>query len=310
MPTRILRDLTTSERYNRASYFDQSLYTRLLNKVDDYGRHEANPVLLASLCFPYGDADIGFLPMQSGKVEGGLRSLASKGLIYVYKAAGKTYLVMHKWKERIRTESRCPCPKSGTPLFGDLAGLETEPENITQPDTEGETIEQAHINKVLTQHIRQMSDNCQTNDSQVSDKCLLPTPCTHRPVPIAYSPECEQVHDRPLGDLRESLCRLFGRDPEDRWSYEEERLLVEVAGRKNVLAEFLAISEHRFKTPESDRRFLKGRDVLGLLRDWNQALDQAKLSKGFKPPKDDGLTQHERDLVAGLAGKMRVTDTL
>jgi hypothetical protein len=335
MPTRILRDLTTSDRFNRASYFDQSFYIRLLNKVDDYGRHEANATLLASVCFPYGDADIGYLPMQPLKVEGGLRSLASKGLIYVYNVGGKQYVYLHKWRERIRTASRCPDQNSGTPVYGDLSGMENmleEPEKITIQTEKSVDIAEIHASKILAARSGQMPCECQSNTSQPSDKCTLPTPYALRPTPNRPSPECpsndSQLSDKrqtepgnpvpvlkplppsKLTALKANFNSLFNRPSNAPWAYDEESLLAEISRRPDCLSEFSIIVAHRRTALPEERKYLKGRDVLGLARDWTQALDQARAATG-KPSgeeewKDKELQASIQRGLKNLVAKIKI----
>lgn len=109
MPVRLLRaTLRTSERWHRAKYFDRCLYISLLNLVDDYGRYEGNPTLLASECFPYGDEN--GLPMTATAIDGGLRSLASKDLLIVYRKDGKQFIGLTRWDERKRSKPKFPGP--------------------------------------------------------------------------------------------------------------------------------------------------------------------------------------------------------
>lgn len=104
MPVRLLKPtLRTSERWHRSTYFDRCLYISLLNLVDDFGRYDASPQLLASECFPYGDEE-GF-PMTPGQIDGGLRALASKDLLFVYESGSKQYLQITRWHERVRQKA-------------------------------------------------------------------------------------------------------------------------------------------------------------------------------------------------------------
>ncbi len=109
MPQRILRPgLTTSKRFNRCSWPAQSLYARLLTLVDDYGRFEADPQLVDSYAFPFGGPDGQML--TSADICEQMRALADKKLLVLYEIDGKQYLQLTAWKERIRSESKCPAP--------------------------------------------------------------------------------------------------------------------------------------------------------------------------------------------------------
>lgn len=112
MPQRLLRPtLRQSKRWNRLSWFDQSFYIRLLTIADDYGRYEADPELLRSELFPYGDPDGHAVSVPT--IVSSLRTFASKDLIVLYEVDSKQYLQLLRWKERARTESRFPEPVCG-----------------------------------------------------------------------------------------------------------------------------------------------------------------------------------------------------
>lgn len=111
MPNRILRaSLRQSQRWNSLSFLAQSLYVRILTLVDDYGRYEAHPQLLANECFPYGD-DKGE-PVSRDALEQSLRSICTANMAVLYEHEGKRLLQLLRWKEHARTDSKFPeCPK-------------------------------------------------------------------------------------------------------------------------------------------------------------------------------------------------------
>lgn len=83
---------------------------RLITIVDDFGRYEADPELLRSELFPYGDPDGTQIDVRA--FARALRTFADTNIIEVYQSGeGKTYLQVTRWKERIRSESRFPDPK-------------------------------------------------------------------------------------------------------------------------------------------------------------------------------------------------------
>lgn len=110
MPQRFLRPgITTSRRFNSLDWQAQSFFVRLLTIVDDYGRHEADPTLLASLCFPL-NRDI---TMQT--VDNICSQLLAAGLATFYAGPDeKRYLQLSRWKEVPRSQSRCPAPPDNT----------------------------------------------------------------------------------------------------------------------------------------------------------------------------------------------------
>lgn len=111
MPNRILRaPIRQSQRWNALNFFSQSLYIRILTLVDDYGRYEAHPQLLANECFPYGD-DKGE-PVSRDAVEQSLQCICSANMAVLYEYEGKKLLQLLRWKEHARTDSKFPeCPK-------------------------------------------------------------------------------------------------------------------------------------------------------------------------------------------------------
>lgn len=109
MPNRILRAaIRQSRRWNRLSYFDQSLYIRLLTLVDDYGRYEADPQLIRHEAFPRGLPDGN--DCQLTAIVSGLRAIVSQGMATIYRHDGAEFLQLTHWTERIRSASRFPVP--------------------------------------------------------------------------------------------------------------------------------------------------------------------------------------------------------
>lgn len=105
MPNRILKaGLRSSERWDACTWQAQSFYVRLLTLVDDYGRYEADPVLLRSEAFPRRE------DIRAQQVIAWSEELEKHRLVVFYKASGKQYLALTNWTERIRSESKFPDP--------------------------------------------------------------------------------------------------------------------------------------------------------------------------------------------------------
>lgn len=103
MPQRFLRPgLTTSQRFNAASWQAQSLYVRLITLVDDYGRFDAHPMLLKSLAFPF-NPEITCEQMISL-----CEQLLANDLADFYEKDGKKYLQLSRWQEKARSHSKFP----------------------------------------------------------------------------------------------------------------------------------------------------------------------------------------------------------
>ncbi len=110
MPQRLLRPaIRQSKRWNRLSLIGQSLYIRLLTLVDDFGRYEADPQLLSSECFPYGDPDGNAVTCQQMIAACG--QMSASDMVILYEFEGSKYMQLTRWKERVRSsESRFPAP--------------------------------------------------------------------------------------------------------------------------------------------------------------------------------------------------------
>ncbi|MCP5525123.1 MAG: hypothetical protein H7A46_26665 [Verrucomicrobiales bacterium] len=107
MPQRFLRPgITTSEAWNHASWFEQSLFVRLLTLVDDEGRHDARIAIVHAGCFALRD------DVTREQTASALAELHRLGLVECYEVDGKPYLQVARWQERARNKSRWPGPPS------------------------------------------------------------------------------------------------------------------------------------------------------------------------------------------------------
>jgi len=107
MPNRILRDWTDSEPINSLSWQAEVFFTRLIMKVDDFGRFSANPKLLRSLLFPIRDG------VRDADIARDLAACEEAGLIAVYESEGKPYLQVEKFGNTPRAKtSKFPSPAS------------------------------------------------------------------------------------------------------------------------------------------------------------------------------------------------------
>lgn len=104
MPQRFLRPgITTSERWNALDWFSQSFYIRLITLVDDYGRYEANYMLLKSHAFPITQN----ISLQT--IVSSCEKMHSVGLVVFYThPVGKNYLQITNWGEKPRSEPKYP----------------------------------------------------------------------------------------------------------------------------------------------------------------------------------------------------------
>lgn len=133
MPQRLLRPgLTTSRHFNKLDWQSQSFYIRLITIVDDYGRCEAEPELLASLCFPF-NRDI-----KCQRIADICQQLTDNGMAIFYQVDGTKFMQLTKWKERTRSESRYPAPSAdicqhGADICQQMIASPPQPQPQPQP---------------------------------------------------------------------------------------------------------------------------------------------------------------------------------
>ena len=96
MPNRILRDWTDSETIDQLDVATERFFTRLIMKVDDFGRYSANPKLLKSSLFPL-KSDI-----RETDITRWLAECEKAGLIALYDVAEKGYLQINNFKQVLR----------------------------------------------------------------------------------------------------------------------------------------------------------------------------------------------------------------
>src|SRR4029077_13770933 len=106
MPNRILREgILTSRRVDRLSAPAELFYRRLMSKLDDYGRCEADVELLLSICYP-----LRVKTTKPAQVKEWLRECQAACLLVTYAANGKAYLQYLDWRQQTRSESKYPPP--------------------------------------------------------------------------------------------------------------------------------------------------------------------------------------------------------
>jgi hypothetical protein len=101
----IREGILTSERINALSERAELFYRRLMSVVDDYGRFSANPTLLRASCYP--------LKLDSVKEDSIKKHLAEAedaGLVVLYTVAGKAYLELQDFGQRVQSKSKFPEP--------------------------------------------------------------------------------------------------------------------------------------------------------------------------------------------------------
>ena len=106
MPSRIIREgLIDSERINQLSCYAEVFFTRLILKADDYGCYMAHRRLLVASLYPL-KTDI-----TTEHLDTCIAECVNAGLISEYEDAGKKYLFIHAFKQRVRLKfKKWPAP--------------------------------------------------------------------------------------------------------------------------------------------------------------------------------------------------------
>lgn len=134
MANRVLRDYTASEKINNISYQAEVLFVRIMMKADDYGSFHANIKLLKSQCFPLRTDTV-----RDADISRWLDELQTSGLIVVYTHAGKQYLRIIDFGQRLRNMRNCfPQPiNNNSQQFAATCG--NPPPETKRNETEEET---------------------------------------------------------------------------------------------------------------------------------------------------------------------------
>lgn len=110
MPSRIIKEtIITSESLSNITADAERFFWRLVVKADDFGLYYGDPVILASLCFPWK-------PPARQKVQSWLTELVREGMVGTYTGDdGKKYLKLLNWgknQQQRAKESKYPVPTS------------------------------------------------------------------------------------------------------------------------------------------------------------------------------------------------------
>lgn len=107
MPNRVLRDWTGSDKIVELSVHGERFFTRLIMKVDDFGRYPTNPKLLKPHLFPLLIDQIRETDITRWTAE-----CERAGLIAVYEFASKQYLQIVEFNQRLRIKkAKFPGPQ-------------------------------------------------------------------------------------------------------------------------------------------------------------------------------------------------------
>lgn len=104
MPTRIIRDgILTSDRINMLTPLAELFYRRLMSVADDHGRFPANPTQLRAFCYPMRLDSV-----KESDIKKYLAECSKAGLLELYSVAGKDYLQVIDFGQRINGKSKFP----------------------------------------------------------------------------------------------------------------------------------------------------------------------------------------------------------
>lgn len=96
MPNRMLRDWTYSEKIHRLSVEAERFFTRLIMKVDDFGRYYGNSKLLRASLFPLHNR------LKEEKVIKWINECEKADLLLIYEVDGKKYLEIKFFDQKLK----------------------------------------------------------------------------------------------------------------------------------------------------------------------------------------------------------------
>lgn len=135
MPNRVLRDCTDSEKINMLDVHAERFFYRLIMIVDDYGRYYAHAGLLRSRMFPFQIDKI-----READITRSMAACQEAGLIVFYEVAGKWYLEINDFKQRLdKAKEKYPSPITGNSITIDNDFPVEKKRNRKEKETESET---------------------------------------------------------------------------------------------------------------------------------------------------------------------------
>lgn len=109
MPKRLVADFSDDSRFDDIEASEERLYLRIFLKADDFGRFHADPRLIRGACFPLIES------ILTTDIRAGLDELEKRGLIALYEASGKPYLVIIDFGQRLKSSKAKFPPLPGKP---------------------------------------------------------------------------------------------------------------------------------------------------------------------------------------------------
>jgi len=108
VPNRIIREaILSSEKMALLGWPEEVFYRRLMSIVDDFGRTEANPLLVRARCYPLQTDAV-----RVTDISRWMAACQTAGLILCYAVQGKQYLEVNNFGQQQRSASKYPAPTS------------------------------------------------------------------------------------------------------------------------------------------------------------------------------------------------------
>src|SRR6478735_439090 len=98
MPSRMLRDYTLSDKVNELSWQAECLFIRLMMKADDFGSYHGNVKIIKAQCFALRTDSL-----RDADITRWMNELQKSGLIAIYIYAGKEYIRILDFNQRLRS---------------------------------------------------------------------------------------------------------------------------------------------------------------------------------------------------------------
>lgn len=134
MANRVIRDWTDSDKVNALSFEAEVFFTRLFMKADDFGSFYSDPRILRTNLFPLRVDTV-----TDKEVASWLQECVGNGLIMLYEVAGKFYLRIVNFGQRLRAmKGKFPAPLTNDSDSQTSVGSETKQETKQKQETGNE----------------------------------------------------------------------------------------------------------------------------------------------------------------------------
>jgi len=141
MPNRYIREAAIeSEGVNSLSWIGEVFFRRLLNRVDDFGRFTANHSLLRARIFP-----LQLDKVRDSEIPRLLAECEKAGLLFVYTANSKAYLIVNRWEKGRAKTSAYPepppdvCERMETHVYGCKHVFADVPDSDSDTDSDSDS---------------------------------------------------------------------------------------------------------------------------------------------------------------------------